>query len=132
MASSRAAFLLQRWLLMLSVCAVWLSPGCSGDCFFDAKGTCQHQGREYGLGETWMTKECYQCICLNPFGVGCCDDIQQPVDYPDWCEVVRKPESCSVAIVMKANRRVPCTNNIARERLAMRGREGWNEPDFLF
>ncbi|KAJ1080188.1 hypothetical protein NDU88_000408 [Pleurodeles waltl] len=69
-----------------------------------------------GVAEPWLQRR----LLLRR------QSIQQPVDYPDWCKVVRKPESCRVAIVMKANRRVPCTNNIAPERLAMRGREGWN------
>ncbi len=33
---------------------------------------------------------------------------KQPVDYPPWCEAIRKPDSCTVAVVMKANHKLPC------------------------
>lgn len=40
-------------------------------CFHS--GSCKHMGRAYGIGESWMTGDCYQCVCMEPFGVGCCD-----------------------------------------------------------
>uniref|UniRef100_A0A8C9SC59 Si:ch1073-70f20.1 n=1 Tax=Scleropages formosus TaxID=113540 RepID=A0A8C9SC59_SCLFO len=70
--------------------------------------SCEHHGQLFGIGESWTTEDCYQCICMEPFGVGCCDPSPRPVDYPDWCEVVRKPESCNVAVVMRANHKLPC------------------------
>lgn len=30
-------------------------------------------GQVYGIGESWITSDCYQCVCMEPFGVGCCD-----------------------------------------------------------
>ena len=36
-------------------------------------GSCEHKGQVYGIGESWMTSDCYQCVCMEPFGVGCCD-----------------------------------------------------------
>lgn len=32
----------------------------------------------------------------------------QPVDYPDWCEVIKKPDSCISVAVMRANHKLPC------------------------
>ncbi|XP_062897917.1 prostate-associated microseminoprotein-like [Mobula hypostoma] len=79
-----------------------------GECFFNAKATCEHGGVRLEIGDTWVNDQCYQCVCLDPFGVGCCDNAQQPVDYPDWCELVRRSESCELELVMKADPRVPC------------------------
>ncbi|XP_062848397.1 prostate-associated microseminoprotein-like [Trichomycterus rosablanca] len=79
-----------------------------GECTFNTKGSCEYQGQTFGIGESWITKDCYQCVCMEPFGVGCCDHNPQPVDYPDWCEVIRKPDSCSSVVVMKANHKLSC------------------------
>ncbi|KAK2903340.1 hypothetical protein Q8A67_008053 [Cirrhinus molitorella] len=65
-----------------------------GECTFNTKATCEYQGQVFGIGESWITKDCYQCVCMEPFGVGCCDHNSLPVDYPEWCEVIRKPDSC--------------------------------------
>lgn len=32
----------------------------------------------------------------------------KPVDYPDWCEVIRKPDSCTNVAVMRVNHKLPC------------------------
>ncbi|KAK9957849.1 hypothetical protein ABG768_012053 [Culter alburnus] len=80
----------------------------SGECYFNAKASCEHKGRVFDIGEAWLNDECFQCVCFEPFGVGCCELGRQPVDYPPWCEAVRKPDSCTVAVVMKANHKLPC------------------------
>ncbi|KAL4646693.1 Prostate-associated microseminoprotein-like [Arapaima gigas] len=95
-------------MVMLSAVMPRLSAFSSGECYFNAKASCEHHGQLFGAGDSWTTKDCYQCICMEPFGVGCCDSSPQPFDYPDWCEVVRKPESCHVAVVMRANHKLPC------------------------
>ncbi|KAM9783100.1 prostate-associated microseminoprotein-like [Neosynchiropus ocellatus] len=80
----------------------------SGECFFNTKGSCEHNGQMYSIGESWITGDCFQCICMEPFGVGCCDHGSKPVDYPDWCEIIRKPDSCTSVAVMRANHKLPC------------------------
>uniref|UniRef100_A0A671QW82 Si:ch1073-70f20.1 n=1 Tax=Sinocyclocheilus anshuiensis TaxID=1608454 RepID=A0A671QW82_9TELE len=73
-----------------------------------AAASCEHNSRVFDIGEAWINDECFQCVCFEPFGVGCCEHGKQPVDYPSWCEAIRKPDSCTVAVVMKANHKLPC------------------------
>uniref|UniRef100_A0A667Z1Q9 Si:ch1073-70f20.1 n=1 Tax=Myripristis murdjan TaxID=586833 RepID=A0A667Z1Q9_9TELE len=86
--------------------------------------TCEYMGQVYGIGESWITKDCYQCVCMEPFGVGCCDYGSQPVDYPDWCEIIRKPDSCSSVAVMRANHKLPCLWGRGRLRPAAAEAQG--------
>ncbi|XP_030644473.1 prostate-associated microseminoprotein-like [Chanos chanos] len=79
-----------------------------GECYFNGKASCEYQNQLFNIGESWVTEDCFQCVCLEPFGVGCCENGPQLVDYPDWCEAIRKPDSCTVAVVMKANHKLPC------------------------
>ncbi|XP_028834019.1 prostate-associated microseminoprotein-like isoform X2 [Denticeps clupeoides] len=95
-------------VFLASMVASCFSVYNSGECYFNTKGSCEYQGQVYGIGESWMTKDCYQCVCMEPFGVGCCDHSSQPVDYPDWCEIIRKPDSCISVAVMRANHKLPC------------------------
>lgn len=44
-----------------------------GDPILKFPGSCEHLGQVYEIGETWMTSDCFQCVCMEPFGVGCCD-----------------------------------------------------------
>ncbi|XP_051901664.1 prostate-associated microseminoprotein-like [Pristis pectinata] len=107
------------------------TTGGAGECFFNAKATCGHRGVELQTGDTWVTEDCYQCVCLSPFGVGCCDSIQQPVDYPEWCQLVQRPESCRLELVMKANPGMPCIDNSAANPLHPgRARKGEKGPWF--
>ncbi|XP_069041079.1 prostate-associated microseminoprotein [Lepisosteus oculatus] len=118
-------------LCWISVALRGVAPSASGECYFNAKASCEHKGQVFGIGETWLTKDCYQCICLNPFGVGCCDQGQQPIDFPDWCEAIQRPDSCSVAVVMRANHKIPCIDRGSRGR--RRGGAAWktdNDPLF--
>ncbi|MEE6522555.1 hypothetical protein FKM82_021151, partial [Ascaphus truei] len=93
-------------------------------------GVCEHEGILYSIAETWETRDCYQCICLKPLGVGCCDNTLRPVDYPDWCEVIRRADSCSLVVVMKANPRIPCSGAIPHSGRFKLGDQGaWNEPN---
>ncbi|XP_067831937.1 uncharacterized protein [Heptranchias perlo] len=92
--------------------------------------TCEHKGLRLEIGDTWINKDCYQCICLNPFGVGCCDNVQQPVDYPEWCKVIQRPNSCHLAVVMKANRRIPCIGRTSMGRLQLQNGPEDNDPFF--
>ncbi|KAL0985390.1 hypothetical protein UPYG_G00156280 [Umbra pygmaea] len=116
---------------ILSVITPCLSVYKSGECYFNTKGSCEYRGQVYGIGDSWMTKECSQCVCMEPFGVGCCDHGPQPLDYPDWCDVVRKPDSCTNLAVMKANHNLPCL--WGRGRLRPGVRRPWksdNHPVF--
>ncbi|KAI3361039.1 hypothetical protein L3Q82_013236 [Scortum barcoo] len=60
-------------LLLLSISVPCFSVYNSGECFFNTKGSCEHMGQVYSIGESWITSDCYQCVCMEPFGVGCCD-----------------------------------------------------------
>ncbi|XP_060725232.1 prostate-associated microseminoprotein [Tachysurus vachellii] len=93
---------------LLSTAAPSLAVYSHGECTFNTKGSCEYQGQVFGIGDSWITNDCYHCVCMEPFGVGCCDHNLQPVDYPDWCEVIRKPDSCLSVVVMKANHKLPC------------------------
>ncbi|KAG7242246.1 hypothetical protein INR49_024292 [Caranx melampygus] len=94
MANTAAA--LMALLLLLCGSMPCFSVYNSGECFFNTKGSCEHMGQVYGIGDSWITSDCYQCVCMEPFGVGCCDHGSKPVDYPDWCEIIRKPDdSCT-------------------------------------
>ncbi|XP_051948280.1 prostate-associated microseminoprotein [Xyrauchen texanus] len=104
----------------------------SGECYFNAKASCEHKGHVFDIGEAWMNDECFQCVCFEPFGVGCCEHGKQPVDYPPWCEVIRKPDSCTVAVVMKANHKLPCLFG-GKNRLRVGDGPLWkSENDQLF
>ncbi|XP_048381589.1 prostate-associated microseminoprotein-like isoform X1 [Stegostoma tigrinum] len=92
--------------------------------------TCEHKGVRLETGDIWINEDCYQCICLNPFGVGCCDKVSQPVDYPDWCEVIQRPNSCLLAVVMKANHKIACISKTTMGRL--RPRYGYKEGENPF
>uniref|UniRef100_A0A3B4TUP2 Prostate-associated microseminoprotein n=1 Tax=Seriola dumerili TaxID=41447 RepID=A0A3B4TUP2_SERDU len=69
----------------------------------------QIANKHYSLGETWMDNACMQCTCLHPVGVGCCETVHRPVDFPAWCEVRVEPVSCKVSLVQAADPRLPCS-----------------------
>uniref|UniRef100_A0A4W4GKE9 Microseminoprotein, prostate associated 2 n=1 Tax=Electrophorus electricus TaxID=8005 RepID=A0A4W4GKE9_ELEEL len=93
--------------------------------------TCEHNGQRFDIGESWLNDQCFQCVCFEPVGVGCCEHGKQPVDFPDWCEAILKPDSCTIAVVMKANRKMPCL--FGRRQLRLRDRPAWkSENDPLF
>ncbi|KAK7886799.1 hypothetical protein WMY93_026420 [Mugilogobius chulae] len=100
--------LLVSFLVILSFSLPGFCVSNSGECFFNTKASCEHMGKSFEMGESWITSDCLQCVCMEPFGVGCCDLGSKPVDYPDWCEIIRKPDSCTSVAVMKANHRLPC------------------------
>lgn len=57
----------------------------------------------------------------------------KPVDYPDWCEIIRKPDSCKSVAVMRANHKLPCL--WGRGRLRTAAGQPWksnNDPMFWF
>ncbi|XP_048882054.1 prostate-associated microseminoprotein [Brienomyrus brachyistius] len=117
---------------MLSTAVAAPSVYSSGECYFNTKASCEYRGQVFRMGESWTNKECYLCVCMEPFGVGCCDQDAQPVDYPDWCEVVQKPDSCTTAVVMRANHKLPCLHG-RRGRLRPGTAQAWksdNDPLF--
>uniref|UniRef100_A0A3Q3VZ89 Uncharacterized protein n=1 Tax=Mola mola TaxID=94237 RepID=A0A3Q3VZ89_MOLML len=87
---------------------MWRGKAAGHSKYFTFPGSCEHMGQVYGIGESWITSDCYQCVCMEPFGVGCCDHGSKPVDYPDWCEIIRKPNSCTSVAVMRVNHKLPC------------------------
>ncbi|KAL6488609.1 hypothetical protein MHYP_G00023500 [Metynnis hypsauchen] len=130
-----AHFMAQNALLLmvflLSAIAPSVAVYSSGECTFNTKGTCEYQGQVYGIGDSWVTKDCYHCVCMEPFGVGCCDHNPQPVDYPEWCEIIRKPDSCISVAVMRANHKLPClTGNLPQriDRVVNQRREWTPKP----
>uniref|UniRef100_A0A8B9HSQ3 Prostate-associated microseminoprotein n=1 Tax=Astyanax mexicanus TaxID=7994 RepID=A0A8B9HSQ3_ASTMX len=68
---------------------------------------CEYEGRHYSLGDTWM-EGCLQCTCLHPIGVGCCETVHRPVDFPPWCEVRVESPTCKVTLVLASDPRLPC------------------------
>uniref|UniRef100_A0A3B4WSU2 Prostate-associated microseminoprotein n=1 Tax=Seriola lalandi dorsalis TaxID=1841481 RepID=A0A3B4WSU2_SERLL len=86
---------------------------------------CVFEGRHYSLGETWMDNACMQCTCLHPVGVGCCETVHRPVDFPAWCEVRVEPVSCKVSLVQAADPRLPCS---PAPRPETRGLGPWKPP----
>uniref|UniRef100_A0A3B4Z694 Prostate-associated microseminoprotein-like n=1 Tax=Stegastes partitus TaxID=144197 RepID=A0A3B4Z694_9TELE len=116
-----AAGALLAFLLFLSV---------SVPCLSVYNRSCEYMGQLYGIGESWITSDCYQCVCMEPFGVGCCDYASKPVDYPDWCEIIRKPDSCTSVAVMRVNHKLPCLWGQGRLRTGQQPWRSDNDPLF--
>ncbi|XP_008322002.2 prostate-associated microseminoprotein [Cynoglossus semilaevis] len=93
------------WFLLWSSSSV---SAASMQCHFDSRGLCEFEGRRFSLGESWMDDSCMQCTCLYPVGVGCCETVQRPVDFPAWCQVRVERVSCTVSLVQTADPRLPC------------------------
>ena len=34
---------------------------------------CEYEGKQFSLGESWLSTNCLLCTCLHPIGVGCCE-----------------------------------------------------------
>ncbi|KAA0723166.1 Prostate-associated microseminoprotein PC3-secreted microprotein [Triplophysa tibetana] len=84
-------------------------------CHFNSQALCEYEGKQYSMGESWMEQGCIQCTCLHPVGVGCCETVHQPVDFPAWCEVRVETLTCQVTLVMTSDPRLLCIpgeNNI--------------------
>ncbi|XP_043943290.1 prostate-associated microseminoprotein [Protopterus annectens] len=79
-----------------------------GECHFQSKAVCEYAGRDYKIGESWMSSDCMLCTCLHPEGVGCCKITQHPIDFPEWCEAQFNQQSCQIYVVQKANPSLPC------------------------
>ncbi|XP_068612186.1 prostate-associated microseminoprotein [Brachionichthys hirsutus] len=90
---------------------LWAGGGFAApmECHFDSRALCVFEGRQYSLGDTWMDDACMQCTCLHPVGVGCCETVHRPVDFPAWCEVRVEAVSCKVSLVQTADPRLPCS-----------------------
>ncbi|KAI1888377.1 hypothetical protein AGOR_G00184510 [Albula goreensis] len=100
----------RQWALALLVSTL-LWTNCMAlptQCHFNSQALCEYSGKHYSLGETWMENGCLQCTCLYPMGVGCCEMVQRPVDFPAWCEVRVEMETCKVTVVQIADPRLPC------------------------
>ncbi|XP_076829385.1 prostate-associated microseminoprotein [Brachyhypopomus gauderio] len=100
----------EQWVKMFFVgISIWAT--CSAapmECHFNSQAVCEYEGRRYSLGDSWMEQGCLQCTCLHPVGVGCCETVHRPVDFPPWCEVRVESPTCKVTMVMASDPRLPC------------------------
>ncbi|XP_034020069.1 prostate-associated microseminoprotein [Thalassophryne amazonica] len=105
----RMDFAAVKWVLGVAGFLLWSRSSCAApmQCHFNSKALCVFEGRHYSLGDTWMDS-CLQCTCLHPVGVGCCETVHRPVDFPAWCKVQVEPVSCRVSLVQTADPRLPC------------------------
>ncbi|XP_028329728.1 prostate-associated microseminoprotein [Gouania willdenowi] len=78
------------------------------ECHFNSRALCEFEGRHFSLGETWVDNACMHCTCLHPVGVGCCQTVHRPVDFPAWCTVRVEPVTCKVTLVQTVDPRLPC------------------------
>ncbi|XP_044878017.1 prostate-associated microseminoprotein isoform X1 [Mauremys mutica] len=76
---------------------------------------CHYEGKQFTLGESWLSTTCLLCTCLHPVGVGCCEITQHPIDFPDWCMAHYDSQTCQISVVQKANPSLPCVNSMERE-----------------
>ncbi|NWH54597.1 MSMP protein, partial [Fregata magnificens] len=106
-------------------------PGSQAKCYFQAKGKdagprvliaaisfaalCKYKGKQFSLGESWLSTNCLLCTCLHPIGVGCCEITQHPIDFPDWCEAHYNSQTCQISVVQKANPSLPCVKSMEHE-----------------
>ncbi|XP_017328074.1 prostate-associated microseminoprotein [Ictalurus punctatus] len=98
-----------QWMMILIGVSLWMT--CSAaptECHFNSQALCEYEGKYYSLGQSWMEHGCIQCTCLHPFGVGCCEIVQQPVDFPPWCQVRVESVTCKVSLVLTSDPRLPC------------------------
>ncbi|XP_068078693.1 prostate-associated microseminoprotein [Danio rerio] len=96
-------------VMFFMACMVWTR--CSAapmQCHFNSQALCEYDGKQYSMGESWMEEGCVHCTCLHPVGVGCCETVHRPVDFPPWCEVRVESLTCQVTLVMTADPRLPC------------------------
>ncbi|KAL0970160.1 hypothetical protein UPYG_G00238220 [Umbra pygmaea] len=77
-------------------------------CHFNSQASCIYQGTHFSMGDSWMEDGCLQCTCLHPIGVGCCETVHRPVDFPAWCEVRLESLTCKLTLVQSADPRLPC------------------------
>ncbi|XP_026721443.1 prostate-associated microseminoprotein isoform X1 [Athene cunicularia] len=76
---------------------------------------CEYEGKQFSLGESWLSANCLLCTCLHPIGVGCCETTQHPIDFPDWCEAHYDLQTCQISVVQKANPSLPCVKSMEHE-----------------
>ncbi|XP_040512437.1 prostate-associated microseminoprotein isoform X1 [Gallus gallus] len=76
---------------------------------------CEYEGKQFSLGESWLSTNCLLCTCLHPIGVGCCETTQHPIDFPDWCEAHYDTQTCQISVVQKANPSLPCVKSMEHE-----------------
>uniref|UniRef100_A0A8C1IUT7 Prostate-associated microseminoprotein n=1 Tax=Cyprinus carpio TaxID=7962 RepID=A0A8C1IUT7_CYPCA len=94
-----------NWQLVLSIFVLHAASLCLMSLF---TALCEYDGKQYSMGESWMEQGCVQCTCLHPMGVGCCETVHRPVDFPPWCEVQVESLTCQVRLVMTSDPRLPC------------------------
>uniref|UniRef100_A0A6J0U8R6 Prostate-associated microseminoprotein n=1 Tax=Pogona vitticeps TaxID=103695 RepID=A0A6J0U8R6_9SAUR len=99
-------------LLLFSSLLVQLPADTHSLCFFHGQAPCLYKGKRFAPGESWRDANCSKCFCLDPLGVGCCDTMQLPLDFPEWCEVRYDAQACELSLVQKAHPSLPCVNNL--------------------
>ncbi|KFQ73482.1 Prostate-associated microseminoprotein, partial [Phaethon lepturus] len=57
-----------RLCLLLSLLLQLL--GSQAKCYFQSKALCKYEGKQFSLGESWLSTNYLLCTCLNPLGVG--------------------------------------------------------------
>ncbi|XP_008936698.1 PREDICTED: prostate-associated microseminoprotein [Merops nubicus] len=120
-------------------------PGSQAKCYFQAKAPCEYEGKQFSLGESWLSTNCLLCTCLHPIGVGCCETpsgegvlcvwrlqmqpskYQSPVGLQDarpWGMRSRRGRvhrgvegggTCQISVVQKANPSLPCVKSMEHE-----------------
>ncbi|KFQ27990.1 Prostate-associated microseminoprotein, partial [Merops nubicus] len=91
-------------------------PGSQAKCYFQAKAPCEYEGKQFSLGESWLSTNCLLCTCLHPIGVGCCET--------PWGMRSRRGRvhrgvegggTCQISVVQKANPSLPCVKSMEHE-----------------
>nr|XP_060620897.1 prostate-associated microseminoprotein [Anolis sagrei ordinatus] len=100
------------WAFLLFSLLVQLPPDAHGICFFHAQAPCRYKEKPFAPGESWRGANCSKCFCLEPLGVGCCDMMQLPVDFPEGCQVRYDSRACQVSLVQKGRPHLPCANSL--------------------
>ncbi|KFR03215.1 Prostate-associated microseminoprotein, partial [Opisthocomus hoazin] len=76
-------------------------PGSQAKCYFQAKAPCEYEGKQFSLGESWLSTNCLL--------------TQHPIDFPDWCEAHYDSQTCQISVVQKANPSLPCVKGVEHE-----------------
>ncbi|XP_042306109.1 prostate-associated microseminoprotein [Sceloporus undulatus] len=100
------------WSCLFLYFLAQMPPETQGICYFHAQAPCLYKGKLFAPGESWRDANCSKCFCLEPLGVGCCDTMQFPVDFPDGCEAHYDSLACRVFLVQKGRPGVPCAKTL--------------------
>ncbi|XP_059845537.1 prostate-associated microseminoprotein [Hypanus sabinus] len=71
--------------LILSLLLTLLIPEFQAECYWRTTGACKYGKYKYKVGEMWKTIDCYQCSCIAPTQIICCDMVNYTVDVRQYC-----------------------------------------------